>query len=189
MLFLTEKRKAVGLVREILFRGKNQKGEWIVGFYVERNNKSWIYPNGNQIISRALARELRPLHSIKSTQKIMREIFPVIPETVGQYTGLTDKNGTKIFEGDIIRYADIYEYEIYLESLERPENFTNCVFDNMWTVDKVVYCIEHGYPAFDLNNHDFETNGLSELNESMQYHYEVIGNIHDNPELLKGGEG
>lgn len=112
----------------------------------------------------------------------------VIPETVGQYTGLTDKNGKKIFEGDIIRYSDSGEYEMYLESLECPEEYDGINFENMWTINEVVYGIAINYPAFDLNRHDWEVNGLSNLSESGCYFYEVIGNIHDNLELLKGGD-
>lgn len=112
----------------------------------------------------------------------------VIPETVGQYTGLTDKNGKKIFEGDIIRYSDSGEYEMYLESLECPEEYDGINFKNMWTINEVVYGIAINYPAFDLNRHDWEVNGLSNLSESGCYFYEVIGNIHDNPELLKVGD-
>lgn len=106
---------------------------------------------------------------------------------VEQYTGLTDKNGKRIFEGDIIRYADLYDYNCYLESIDNPEVYDNIDLGNIWTIDEVVYGIKVSYPAFDLNKHDFETNGLSELSESGQYFYEVIGNIHDNSELLKGG--
>ena len=161
-------------MREILFRGKSNGGidKWIEGTGVFNDGiNTWISFN-------------EPNHAIAYGIKH----HTVLPETVGQYTGLTDKNGKKIFEGDIIRYADLYDYNCYLESMDNPEVYDNIDLGNIWTIDEVVYGIKVGYPAFDLNKHDFETNGLSELSESGQYFYEVIGNIHDNPELLKGGE-
>ena len=154
-------------MREILFRGKcKTDNEWLYGFpYVTRKNAVKI----NWYCSE--------FGSMRTDE--------VLPETVGQFTGLTDKNGKKIFEGDIIRYADLYDYNCYLESIDNIEVYDNIDLGNIWTIDEVVYGIEVGYPAFDLNKHDFETNGLSELSESGQYFYEVIGNIYDNPELLK----
>lgn len=166
-------------MREILFRGKRKgNGKWIYGFLVPKETNS--YADGFLIIDGALnydeLDDYQPSYSV----------YSVVPETVGQYTGLTDKNGKKIFEGDIIRYADNDEYEMYLESIEYPEEYEGVDFSRMWTVDKVVYGDKIGYPAFDLNAHDFDCNGLAELSENGgQWFYEVIGNIHDNPELLE----
>lgn len=148
-------------MREILFRGKTSKGDWVYG-----------HIGGN----RGCPEVIFPFNDFIGIK--------VIPETVGQFTGLTDKIGKKIFEGDIIRYADIDEYRCYLESLECPEDYEGISFDNLWTIDEVVYGIKIGYPAFDLNNHDWDINGLSCLNDSGQYFYEVIGNRWDKPELL-----
>ena len=144
-------------MREILFRGfhpcdgpetilvdgEKVKGRWVEGYYVERDNKSWIYPASNQMISKSLARELRPFHSAKSTQKIMKEVFPVLPSTVGQYTGLTDKNGKRIFEGDIVRRETDYygKHNIYDEPVVWENDIENDSFGEPYTSG---YCIHGG---------------------------------------------
>ena len=155
-------------MREILFRGKRKdNGEWVEGNLFGPDNPET--PTQICILT-----------------NIVRISYDIDPESIGQYTGLTDSNGKKIFEDDKIRYVVNDEYGMYLESLEYHEDYEGIDFSNLWTIDTVVYGIEVGYPAFDLNSHEWECNGLSNLNESCQYFYEVIGNIHDNPELLKG---
>lgn len=158
-------------IKEILFRGKRvDNGKWVYGSYIRFRADENAFD----------------AHQIYSYYN--NELYDVISKTVGQYTGLKDKNGKKIFEGDIVRYAYLDEYRCYLESLESPEDYEGCNFDNMWTIDVVVYCINIGYPAFDLNGHDWEVNGLSNLSESTEYYFEVIGTIYDNPELLEDKE-
>lgn len=85
-------------MREILFRGKRcDNGEWVQGFYVRADHhwhnhgihKDWIICGA----------------SANGGWFALHNKYPVIAETVGQYIGLTDMSGTKIFEGDIVECA------------------------------------------------------------------------------------
>ena len=158
-------------MREILFRGKRlDNGEWVEGFYVERQGKQWIYPSGDPVISRSLARELRPMHSAKSTQKIMREGVPVDPATVGQYTGMKDKNGKRIFEGDVVEGHCHSAWSHYLQRCE----------------------VAYGRDGFEARHHvNCGDDGWRYYTYRVLFSKDVvvIGNIHDNPELLEVGEG
>ena len=93
------------------------------------------------------------------------EMCAVDPETIGQFTGLYDKNGKEIYEGDIILYGDSIQYEVV---------FRHGAFG---------YLIYGGEFISYAGNTNFTFNPL---NRSKKH--EVIGNIYDNPELLKGGE-
>lgn len=158
-------------MREILFRGmREDNGEWIYGDLLQDRDLGemmiehfdyYIDENGRQ-----------------------RDYcqYEVIPKTVGQYTGLTDSEGNKIFEGDVIKYADKWSYNCYIEQLENKElqsDYIDGAFDNLFHYGEVKYGLEHGYPAFDLSYHHFESNGLQELSKSGDWHYVVVGNIHD----------
>lgn len=151
-------------MREILFRGKTDKGEWVQGDLLHPD----LYGNG---------------YAIEDFAKEKNNCFDVDPSTIGQYTGLTDKNGKKIFEGDILRYGFLYDYECYLESLKNPEEYDNEIYDEDIKTSVVKWGLDYDYPAFDLADHNFDCNGLSQI-MCGDYEYEVIGNIHDSPELV-----
>lgn len=133
-------------MREILFRGKTEQfGNWIEGSLIV----------GRDLESGQLEYLIAPLSAYYT------EVKNIIPETIGQYTGLTDKNGKKIFEGDIVKAQD----DIF------GSPFWNGI------TGKVVY----EEMAFFIEPKDpMETQWL--FNECAVY--EVIGNIHDNPEFL-----
>lgn len=123
-------------MREILFRGKRKdNGEWVEGSLIKakaENNKDALY-------------------LIAPFTMFAFDVQEVIPETVGQYTGLTDKNGTKIFEGDIIKAMMDYG----------PAGFYERIVPIKWLNN-----VGYQWQYFDIST------------------IEVIGNIHDNPELL-----
>lgn len=131
-------------MREILFRGKRTGSrEWIEGFVVSHSMETMCL----------------------FVEKKSRETWYVNDDTVGQYTGLTDKNGKKIFEGDIVKYTD-----------KDQDKSTHKVF---WSDTRLAfYACYTRYPELYGYASNFNKDDI-----------EVIGNIHDNPELLKEGEG
>lgn len=124
-------------MREILFRGKraNSRGwaEGLLFHHCEKSSSIW-------------------------SDELDRAVW-VDPETVGQFTGLTDKNGNRIFEGDIVRWPGLKEVGI----VQYGEFNCSCC-DGVFGWH---------FGTEDIRCHDS---------------YEVIGNIHDNPELLSDSE-
>lgn len=134
--------------RQILFRGKRvDNDEWVYGDLIHR-----------QVWSTQLT-----IIRISDDGFDHYEEFEVKPETVGQFTGLTDKNGKKIFEGDIVKgdlglgYGDNESHIAYIEYQE----------------DGMSFCL------VEILEEDFGK--CAEISDDL----EVIGNNHDNPELLE----
>ena len=130
-------------MREILFRGKRtDNGEWIYGDLMQ---------NVDCIKIREQEKDVK--HIAKS--------FEIDLETVGQYTDLTDKNGKRIFEGDILgsRYDDLYPDDVAIEVVTW--------FRNGWYIqqgENLPYALDE---------------------DGVLPGSEIIGNITDNPELLE----
>jgi len=136
-------------MRTIEFRGRNIfSSKWVYGSFVD--NKS----GAPMILDDPL------LTKANMSLKVLSYNF-VVRDTVGQYIGLKDKNGTKIFEGDIMRYLD-------------------------WSLTDVIYG-EHGTFAFSLNHSlaFLDTYMPTDAREDGTGSLEVVGNKWDNPELLE----
>ena len=118
----------------------------------------------------------------------MTSMIEVIPETVGQYTGLTDKNGTKIFEGDIVRQ----DYSKTVNVMYDPDTLgfidSEGIDGHHIGVVKITAscgaCMRNPMSYDVVEDNDRKVNGYVNV---RGYRCEIIGNIHDNPELLKGG--
>ena len=155
--------------REILYRGKCiDNGEWVEGYFVK-------------------------YQSCASEEKIICGIVPeyasalylneIDPSTVGQYTGLTDKNGRKIFEGDI------------LWSNNNPKDIRQVIFGEFMVIDFETesetdevtgwYCDVIPTDALRRTRPFCLALPLTDY-YIHQCNMEVVGNIHDNPEMLKG---
>ena len=146
-------------MREILFRGKTPGGKWVEGIYSPYN---WDID---------LVRENKPQIIILSENKddIDGLWCDIIPETAGQYTGLTDKNGVKIFEGDIVKGTAYSATRIgVIVWIDEISSFgvrrVNAPNPTAWENSSILRCVS--------------------LNKKDEFAAEVIGNIHDNPELL-----
>ncbi len=132
-------------MREILFRGKRKEnGEWVYGNYaVTDNNEKQHFIFQNKAFE-----------------------FEVDPETVGQYTGITDDNEKKIFEGDILGVTnDDPDYD-YITKV-----YLNCN----------TLCVDVQGQDYDYTSIGFAT----EIWDDECDQVEIIGNIYDNPELLE----
>ena len=126
-------------MREILFRGKRTDNEeWITDSetYIRDGDGIWLSDENLNVVT-------------------------VIPEAVGQFTGLTDKNGVRIFEGDIVRY-DVNYHDMVISY--DVENLGGWLYEDM----------DDNMQAYSI--YEFCLKDIA-----------VVGNIHDNPDIIKGG--
>ena len=147
--------KKLETMREIKFRGKRlDNGEWESGDLLENQGRNFIYHATSE-------------STIEDNDdgRIVVVAVEVDPATIGQYTELKDKNGSDIWEGDIVMAES------------RDEEYDNLLvglpFLIMFSYGEFCIAEDEESPWGSISNLDI---------------LEVIGNIHDNPELLKGGE-
>lgn len=138
--------------REILFKAKRKdNGKWVEGYLMDEN-----YINV-------------PFNDYDACGRFDDPV-EIAPDTICQYTGLTDKNGRKIWENDIVKCPKRKEeYELYRV---------------VWRKDFADFGIEPIKPKFEAKY----PMGLSEELTIYGCDYKVIGNVFDNPELLGGKE-
>lgn len=146
-------------MKEVLYRGlTTQKPKshafnhvWVEGDLIISDGKYYIHPRSNKVRVQGELGQLIIMHE-------------VIPETVGQFTGLSDKNGKKIFKGDIVR----------------------CFYQTWFTDYSLSYVVEWNKKKFCWSLHMLSSEVQNNISEDEHFACEVIGNIHDNPELLEG---
>ena len=154
-----------------LSRGKRKdNGEWVTGYYVFQRKRSGVF--GQKISELDFDR-----HLIIDLRGNSHE---VIPETVVQCTGLNDKNGKWIFEGDVVKtqpfsdkpYSSKAKYKQHIGVVEyRLSHFKNSLYEQDYKSEWIVNIKDYGkFTCYDW---------------SEFFQCEVIGNIHDNPNLYK----
>ena len=157
--------------RVIKFRGKRiDNGEWVYGdIELPRN------------------REAAVIHCYLDDGNYNRQ-FEVQKDSVGQFTGCVDDDGTEIYEGDVVR-VDLSEFDRWIKN----HRYTNSVVE--WRQDGFLIHnndigIHYRRPEPIGNIYDEDGNLLHDVDIVVHYRFgvEVIGNIYDNPDLLEGGD-
>lgn len=166
-------------MRQYKFRGKRvDNGQWVYGCLV--NNlwvKSELTDKPGQPTCEIIA---LPDGYYDSWEHIIENyIFEVIPETVGQFTGMQDKNGREIYEWDAVQVYFYDSYKNYTYQFEKAQAWK----DGKYHDDiKVVKFFSGSFVIWSDLIQDYRCfANLARPGECL----EVIGNIHDNPELIK----
>lgn len=150
-------------MREILFRGKRiDNGEWVYGDVV---NLRSIY---NEIYTVIIPKV--------DNENSMMELKSVDPSTVGQYTGLKDKNGKRIFESDIIKSDNGIQSSISVVKFGE-------YYPKMFYAMLAICC--PGAHHLNANGFYLESTKHEDMILFKSPFFEIIGNVHDNPELLE----
>lgn len=151
-------------MRPIIFRGKKvDNGTWAYGYYV-------FQPQRRGICGQIIPERDRDRHYVISP---LRGSIEINPATIGQFTGLFDKKGKNIYEGDIIRAVG--------------NNSAALTYIGAVVYGEGAFFIEE-QNAFGPKLHSFKKTVMyndMQASAEIEYTFEVIGNVHDNPELWK----
>lgn len=165
--------------REIKFRGQCAiSKEMVFGDLIHgvshKAGNLYILPNKHNL---AYVKHCDPLDGVR-----------VIPETVGQFTGLTDKNGKKIYEGDIVNFHYFYGGGGIDGFVECEHELTGTVCWGIfgWALDAIKGEHWKGYTGYNEGEGHSSFIQLCYMNESgiHEESFEIIGNIHEHPNLL-----
>ena len=158
-------------MREILFRGKRlQGGDWVEGYFFKSDINKRARESGKATLI------FTPDCDTFITVPECHNSFMVASDTVGQYTGLKDKHGKRIFEGDIIKIDNGEQSSISVVKFGE-------YYPKMFYVMMDIY-----FPiAQHINANGFfaESTKHEDMILFKSPFFEIIGNVHDNPELLK----
>jgi len=141
--------------RKIKFRGLTRDGVWEYGYYFMFEERAFIIPRTRAVFIQTTGGTMN-----------LRDFIEVIPETIGQYAALKDKNGIEIWEGDLVKYNKSKRVAVI-----EWDNSSAMFAMNVLTPKGIrLYQMRNGYAEYAKND--------------RLYHHKVIGNIHQNPELL-----
>lgn len=172
-------------MRTIKFRGQiEHTNEWVQGYYFETpltDGKTDSMPEDGWSFLTGKNRHVISRNSC---------VYQVNPETVGQFTGLTDKNGVEIYEGDILSVKEFWNNGMSDFTYEDRDLFElNDLKGELH--DKYITDIAYEPGCFVIKTGKEDYDCFASVFEGNQKHsqpifdFEVIGNIHDNPELLQ----